>query len=449
MNLKNSLEISTWKAVKGTIKNSDLVSEINQINNADDFRVVIARYRFGDPVIDKGQFNVRIDDRIVPFFSGDTPKEILEMMDYKWSAIPVGVVRKNSMESHINHSTHIIPFALQKPGHVFSALSLFNEEPFSNLIPEMRSTRAGCRSLLLLSRLTLEAGNKNLQKRYQLQDNLHPKSYSEHWGLFNEIISSKEFESDWDCEIVLFSKDFLYPERERLGIRHYLLQSIWRLFSFRREEMVFNLIWSDFEKDLPLPMKNPIFFTETTKHIIKIALQESPAYSPAFSEVSGPIHALSDVFANDYKLQDGFPVFMCLDKYDLENPIYYSLQKHNFSRAMPKKIANAGKIVEISGVKKVFDAFRKYILEDHCKHPLQKSLLYNMLKNTEFTFYHPQAEEDGIAKDIEKLAQEDPRFFEIYNKGTYKKHLPFPQTAVFFHGCVRIKSKNIKSHSTL
>jgi hypothetical protein len=64
-----------------------------------------------------------------------------------------------------------------------------------------------------------------------------------------------------------------------------------------------------------------------------------------------------------------------------------------------------------------------------------------MLSTTEFDFYHPQARENDINKNILELAEQDVRFFQFFNKGTYKKPLNFPKTAQFFHGCVRIRPK--------
>ena len=82
-----TFEVTTWGAVKEKALqlNPLIANEINKIPKVNQFKVVIARYRFGDPVIDKGQFNVRLGRGVVPFCSNEISKEIKEMMESEFA----------------------------------------------------------------------------------------------------------------------------------------------------------------------------------------------------------------------------------------------------------------------------------------------------------------------------------------------------------------------------
>ena len=435
-----SAKVVQWQDIKDKAAglNPGLVSLMDTIPNVSSFNVVVARYPFGDNIIDQGEFYLYFNGEKVAF--KDLPdSDIARELDYDWSTIPFGLVTKHSTESHINHFSHIVPFMLIPEGNTFSLLTIFNDQEDSNFIKPLRSTMSGCRSLVLLPKINHEESNRRLMVNLKINQGLYPKHLKDQWELFKSISQSEKFNSSWYSEIILFSKDFIDKSSNKtLEFRHHLLKNIWKWTSFNRNQAAYDFIWSTFITNLNIPIKNDIFIIETIKHIIKISMGSAPGYVPAVSDRAGPITELTEVFLNVYKIRHNLPIFMKVSHYDKTKPIYYSLQNHTFLHDIPMQISSRRTVNDLTKIKEILLLFQDYILNNKSGYPLNDTLLYKTLANTEYEFFHPKGSYN-IRTDMEQVCIEDPNFLAHPSLTKVKNKLAFPSHSPFFHGLIRIR----------
>jgi hypothetical protein len=329
---------------------------------------------------------------------------------------------------------------LLPPGKTFAMLSLFDSNQHSNLIPSLYSTTSGCRSLIMLNKLTHAESNNRLSKKLEVRKYLLPKNLSEQWFLFNEIANSKNFETNWYSEILLFTKDFVNKIHSEPRVSFNLLNNVWQAVSLRRNEGLYDFIISAITKKIPRSLINDPLVIYIVKHLLMLLLQEAPAYIPADNNFSGPVKDFCREFVECYKIRFHYPVFMCLAHYDSRTPVYYSLQKNSFFYDMPVQSKPIQTINLLVKVKRVFEIVREFVLGNNFEHDLRNTILYNKLGNTEFEFYHPRGKGD-INSNILQMVNEDKRFL----NPKLSSNLTFPEHSIFFYGCIRIKPKKIKS----
>ncbi len=443
----STIEIVTWKDVNKCISevNPRLGGLINDIKGVDKFHVIRATYPFGEDMIDKGEFFFNLNGQRIPLESDKLPKTIKKLLDYHWEATPFGILTKNSIEFYINRANQILPSRLLLPGKTFSLLSIFENPDFSYFVGGLYSTKAGCRSLLMLPKITHELSSARLTKKYGITRHLLPKTFSDHWHLFNEIVHSRAFKTSWEAEIHFFSKDFLAPVIETLNFRHGLLYSVWQDTGYQRNvSMTYNFIWSLFFDTLPISLRNDAFIIQTVKHLILIALAEVPGFVPEDSNISGPITELMDVFLNDYKIRFHLPVFMRLQHYDGQKPAYYSLYKSTFIYEPQERGSNKQTINDLIKIRSVLYSFLDFILGNRFEHSIKNTAFFKSLANIEFDFYHPDGNGE-INNNITEMVEADPRFTNLPHPGISKYGLAFPIHSNFFRGCVRIRPKKLSS----
>lgn len=437
-----NIEILTWADVRDKIAavNPQLAELIDTIKGVNKYQVVRATYPFGDDIIYKGNFFFNIDGRSVAYEEDAVPDAVKKILNYSWRANPFGMVTKNSIESHINHAQHILPFRLLLPGKTFSLYTIFDDPNHSFLITGLYSTKSGCRSLLMLPKITHALSSARLTKKYGVTKYLLPKDLSDQWDLFNEIAHSPEFNTAWESEIILFSYEFINPIRETLEFRYKLLSGVWQEMAFLRNEKSYNFIWSIFFDTLPLSLKNDTFIIQTVKHLILMAMAQAPGFIPEDSNLSGPISELIDVFLNCYKIRFHLPVFMRLGNYDGVNPVYYSLYKSTFIYEAPERKVAKQTVNELLKIRSMLFSFIDYILNNRFEHSLEDTVLYKTLAEVEFHFYHPDGEGE-IRTNVEELLNTDKRFTNLPYPNIADYDLQFPIHSIFFHGCVRIRPK--------
>jgi len=439
----NSLEIKTWKDVKKDIQvlSPSLANTINHVKGSESFKVLKVRYKFGEKIISKGKYHINIDGKNQLYQEKSVPREVYNILNYHWMTIPFGIVTHNSTESYINHSSHIVPLWALLPGKTFSLLSIFDKSDYTFLIPGLYSMQSGCRSLLMLPKISHKASNQKLKTKFNINRSLCPKNLADQWFLFKEITDSIFFKTNWYSELTLFSNEFIEGIHDTLELRYHLLYDIWEQNSFDRNKFAYEFIWSIFEKELHLSVKHDPIVMETIKQILLIAMRQAPGFVPADSNIAGPITELIDIFLNCYKIRYHLPVFMRLGSYDGMNPIYYSLQKHTFIHELSQKAIAKLTVNELTRIKKVLLLFKDYVLNNKFEHSLEKTQLLKTLAEVDFDFFHPSGD-GNINHNISELIDSDKRFSNLPYDGIMKPNLSMSEHSYFFNGCIRIKPKN-------
>ena len=434
------IDLVHWQDVKVqvTTLNPELAALIENVPGINTIKFIMAKFPYGTSLLHHKVSFWDLEKN--PLFQGKSAvtKDLSKLLDFSWQITPPGIVLENTMELYINMKSHTIPLRVIKPGELLALHTFFEHEAVCNIIENAYSLMAGSRSLFLLPKISHKLYNQRLCNRYGINKHLVPKSFFEHFDLFNEICQSDRFKSHWGVSELLFTKDFVdhlskVPQLKDELVQHYMRNNV-----FARNQELYDLVWSVFVQSLPLGVRNTPFIVQTAKHLVKLVLRVVPGYVPVTDNMCGPMTELTRVFLNVYNIRYYLPIFMTPALYDGVNPVYYSLHKHTYFYPMDKKSNVSRTINELSIIQSVMAQFKDFIYQEKSPFPLKGSSLYRRLKLVDFEFFHPHAGE-GINQDIDDLVAEDPRFMALIDKFNVKKNLRFPDRSMFFNGCIKLK----------
>ncbi|MCX7122329.1 MAG: hypothetical protein NTV32_01395 [Gammaproteobacteria bacterium] len=426
MSTPSDIEILKWADVEAQFQKllphfSPLFESIFKNTSVSFYRV---RYTFGTKVILNGHLSL---------------PDILNSELENHIQLPLALVTEGILEADINLPSHLIPLSILKPGSFFNLNSLFQPLIPSHYVRNAYTYTAGSRSLLILPKISHEQYNERLMRSFSINpDMLCPKTFLDQWPLFKELINAPEFKSNWHTEIIIFSKEALALIQSNPGLQVALLKQEHQKTDFQNNQLMYDLVWSIFSENLSNSIKNGPFIVETVKHLIKLAMAEIPGYIPATNSLQAPLPELIDVFLNVYRIRYYLPIFMELDYFNHQDPIYYSLQKHTFLCHIPQKNNANRTIDELTAIKELILSFTEQVLENKLPISLENTLLHKTLQEVEFDFFHPQGGEQ-LNTDIESIAEEDPRFTQLTDKISSDKSVVFPKHSLFFNGCIRIR----------
>lgn len=418
----------------------DLIEHLNTLLKKTSTCFYRARYPFGSQVVSKGVLNIPFKGKLIPITSGEVPASLRNELMYTNTALPICAVTKGVLESHIDLPSHLVPLRVLKPGTFFSLNNIFHPDRVSHIVDRAYTYTAGSRSLLVLPKISHEQYNERLTRAFTIDPQyLCPKTFFDQWPLFKELASAPEFKAQWETELIICSKEFFDLIQGNDTLRLLFLTRLWSRSLFTQNQMMYDLIWSIFSEELSASLKNTPFVVETVKHVMKLAMAETPGYTPSTTEAQGPIEGLMDIFLNVYRIRYYLPIFMELGYFNKHDPIYYSLQKHTFLCHIPQKTNANRTIDELLAVQRLIHSFRKQVLENKFPVSLENTILYKTLQEVEFDFFHPQGTEE-LNTNIDSIVKEDPRFMNFFKSGDVDKDLVFPKHSLFFNGCIRIRS---------
>lgn len=436
-----SMQIKTWRDVREQViaLNPEIGHTIDDIEGVERFKVLQARYHFGQELVDHGQFYLPFQGKLHQHHDPVLPQQVRDMLAYQWQVMPFGMMMRNTVETFIELPTHIIPFRLYYPGRLFSLLTIFEEAEQSPVLAKSFSTVAGCRSLITLPQIAHSQYQDRVTKRLNLSDKYMPKQFSDQWRFFKAVSDARQAQHDWSCDLIFFGREFIEAIEKTPTLKNKLLMSIWRGTAFARHQYIYDLVWSAFiEENLSLATRNSLSVMETVRYLLRVILNASPAYVPSTQDAAGPIDSLTKVLVDIYRIRYYLPVFMQLQHYDGQQPLYYSLQKPTFMHAIPTNRQSTKQTInDLKQVKQTLDMFKAQVLEDALPISVKNTLLYARLQNVNFDYYHPKAD-DGIITDVPSLLQQDPRFHEVQHHYRHYNKLALPDTSLFFHGCIKV-----------
>lgn len=441
----DSIEIAQWKDVRDDLHklNPEFIEAIDRLKKASQFSCVKVRYPFGATVIDRGQYHMHHAGVDLPFKSARVPKDAKALLKYQWQSVPFGMVTRGSFESHSDYDNAVIPYRLKRPGKTFSLLTIY-DNPY--LIANLWTEVAGCRSMMILPKITQQSSLDSLRHLYDI-DIDDTKDFNAQWTLFKELANSPQFQQPWRSGLLLFSYEFIEQLDQNTTVREELLHNLWRNCSFSLNLRSYEFLWSMCLKELQntdsisnAVLQDPLII-ETAKHLVKIAVQATPGFVPATDSTAGPITELMRVFIQEYKIRFRLPTFMILDRYDGKNPIYYTMNRHIFAHAHPSpKNYNRETVTDLIHIREVVLRFVDFILNSASGHDLSRTMLFKHLSKVDFDFFHPKGKQ-SICNDPGTVCNEDPRFTWIPENINMRKTLDSASGSLFFNGCIRIRPK--------
>lgn len=454
MNSKIKTEVTTWKECRETVAklNLDIVNIIDNLSGSAKYRLLKVRYPYTAPIQSNGVFNLNIDGEIIPHTDSKVPGEIQKLLDYPFVGMPLGLTLQGTIEVHTWTASHSVPLNMISPGIVYSLVSVLDYAKPSHLLRSAFSLKSGCESILLLPAISDKIRNEALQKKYSLTlpDPL-PKTFADQRELIQSLSTIPLISKQWQTETLIFTSDFFKSEKIAKQFKDELTLAAWPRTAYPRYLYLYEVVWFTFmekavHKEMASIYKRSAFhIIPTVKHLVDIAMGQACGFIPATDDTTAPISNLIDLYIDDYNIRSFHPTIMTVGLMRSLGPcppVYYSMHRHTFLNVEPDSSQNRQTINELILVREILLKFQEFILS-HRKElgfDLSDTILFEAMQNTQFDFYHPQADEVGIKNDINSLFDEDIRFDKVHRVKS-EPSLQRPLKSSFFKGAIRITRK--------
>lgn len=420
--------INTIKAIS-----PDLAQKIKFEDNESNQIFYLASYRFGDKIINDGVCYLPLSDGgNIAFDDPSLPDDLKN--DLSYNAInedPLGITLNKISEFYLPGSGESHVHSLLYPGQMFGvprAISNTNNSATSvlglNLI-------AGVSSIFMLPKISDQTHHVHLQELFGMSLST-PETLHDHHDIFVEIANKSN--CAWRCEILYFPRSWINKLKcdtwatlaKHLLLSHHASYSI-----SHKVSDIWHKTFQDIEQEKLINKKYPMQSLTTTKLLFMIAANIIPGFKPATNDDSAPISLIQQVYNdtyNKYTPNKHSPIIMepgMLNGRDI-NHVYHSI---NYSSAIKKHLEIANKksqIAWLEEIRQVLEIYNKAILN----RPQIKSL-FDISKNTNFSFYHSQPNNYNQIHNASLLEKSDSRFIQNYNG-------EFPYSSPFFKGCIRI-----------
>jgi len=398
----------------------------------DQYTFYLAKYTFGSPIIDnKKTFLPLQNGEVIDCDSQQLPDIIKDNLCYdSTSEDPLGIVLSKTSEFYLLGKNSIQPQGLITPGQMFGIPRAVDKSATTSSVLKT-NLNAGARSVFMLPKISDQINHSKLQEEYGIKSP-PPLSPRDHWQIFVEL--SKKVNPDWCCEVIFFPRNWIKNLQHHdwavlvlcLMQIHRKSYSIWHNVAD-----IWDITFQNIEQAKGL--KNySMQSLVTAKQLFKIATNIIPGFRPATNDDALPQSKLSEIYNNVYN-KWARPrynaIIMEPCKFNLAHgePIYDSLNYATFSENLLEASRKKSHIALLDEIRVIIDLYIKGISER--KHAVQ--FLYDIVKNINFSYYHPNPENYKHIKNALLLKDEDSRF--MLHHGD-----EFPNNAPFFKGCIKI-----------
>ncbi len=445
INDEQHFKLVSWPAIRQQVSrhNPHVAHEIDNIRYNNRIKLLLVSIPYGAIIVQHGQFHIYCQNQSIPFYDQRIAHLVQDTLGYHKPNFPLAMLIQNTTEAFIDYKSHIMPIHTQSPGDFLPLVNLDGNKRKKRQDYQMYSATAGARSLITLPKLSHQLYNNNLAKYYQYEAPPVAKDFHMQWPIFRKLAQSENFERKWHTQMVIFPASLLEKLSslpEFIPLKHRLYQQLWRHQPMSFQQTTFDVAWSLYTNELTTALRHNPYLIETAKHLIKIALGLAPGYTPAIEDNQAPIKNFYKSLVHVYKIRYYHPIFMQAQVYDGQRKVYYSLHKQTMNCALPPQSNSKRTIEELVHIKAITKGFIHHIAEKRFHFPLHESELFEKLKHTDFTFYHPQGNE-ALNGNIQEIHQQDERFHTISGQMKNHNNLRFPDHSSFFKGCVRIQPK--------
>lgn len=434
MNLKpGSFTETTWSEVKNQVKklDHDLFNAIENIQLDNSYKLYLAEYAYGAPVIDEhGIFNIQINDEMIPLNSSKMAKSISQQLSYHYHGIPLGLVLKGQLQlSAIEKNKMAYPEVLFEQGDL-CAIQAAIDLPNKYQATYYFRMHAGARTAYLLPSIANRRKFLKLQKKFDLAGDV-PETQVEHWSFFRELANSPQFETAWTCKCLFFGKKFVEKLLENKDFYMVLSQRALRGSVNARNNTVDRMF-----DELALSIRNKKvdrYVLNMARYILRASLGDKISYKLAYtSDDSGPFQEISDVLKTIYDLDRYAPLIVVPQHYDRKKNhcTYVSIQ-------MPaidcERKYNSKNNYLMADFREIMNVVEKFIASIKLE-VINEVPLYNF-NDYAYNFYTADADK-GYATNMHcarDIFNGDPNFEKWSDKGEVDVRNNF------MRACVRIK----------
>jgi hypothetical protein len=432
------LEKLTWEQIAPKIRklNPKMAQAIDQVNPSHDLRLYKVRYPYGANLLQDGFFYLpNAAGKLVPIIDDSLASEIKRDLSYNHKTNPVSINLENTSEIFIKLSDRIIPYSLIKPGQLLGAWGVF-DPAISHHPMTIWGMSSGSRSAFMLPKISDLVAHRRLQKDFNVSS-APPKNLMDHGLIFKELFASRNNNSDWCCEILFFSKQW-FDHLDKPGwmpLKCYLLETIWKKSDFMRNDPLWNLIYSVTQKANVIS-PNP-YVTNMVKQLFNVAKGALLSFVPANNNSCGPIDFIKSVYVDgSYQLKDYLPTIMVPHLFDASMPSYFA---PSYSTAMEfslKLNSRPSLITDLKQIQESLVAYAHGIINSELR--LQDSLVYKMVSETEFKFYHSSPDVSDAMIPSANMPNHDLAFMQDLKKYPRRK---FASTGPFVRACIGVAKK--------
>ena len=430
----NQIHAFSWDEIKGQVKpiNDSIYTAIEQIKPDPSIPFFLASYNFGEHFGIKNQAYLPTPSgNLEKIDSRHTDNELFRHLGYGKNSIPLGLILDKYCEWHyFGENERIFPDCVQGPGAIFNMQIVFDED--NTVDNNVLSVSSGALSSFLLPNIGCNRKHARLQKYFDVSIQA-PKTPYEHYSVFKELLHDKHAGSNWQCRILYFSEQFVNEVKYNdawLKLKLYFSESLRKKLSQNTYDASCNDLFLSAKKInrfRPTP-----FIMDTAKYIFNICMGTGIGVKPATDEQYFPVQAIQKIYNECYGLEYT-PTLMIPAALKSENDsVYYPLQCPFAKINTFKTNQSNSTLTELDTLKNVLLAYQAEFTEHGGA--AFGSPLYQVSKDTEFSFYHYQSvNNNGIKSPIE-LQVSDKRFsFSYCNDNT-----AFASDAKLFRGCVRL-----------
>lgn len=438
-----------WRDVREDVQklNPKLAGLIDDISPGDEYFFYHVKVPYGFQFLKNGLFYLPSETgEGVALNSSQMPKQIKDDLGYNLYSNPVTFVLEKSLELFTNFDNQIIPFNLFYPGDIFGLswiLDLPTNYNPSHVEASSWDMTAGVRSTFLLPKVSQLGCHKRLQKYYGVIND-QPKSLSEHWDIFRQIhagaVSFNRY-PEWISETLLFSKDWFQtiddPAWQSLWV--YFYQSNRSRNAFWRNSFSWDLNFSKIQRRKNIrPTSSGV--TETVKSLFAMATGAVPAFQPAKDDLCLPNTLIQDAYVNAYGLKEYAPLVMqpCYFGVRDKNSAYYSLQYPVYDTTY--KVNNKSSSISSMSVLDEIHRILVRHIDELSVGKLKDEItpLHEVQNKVNFRMFHTVSTE--TANDV-NLSADLPKFDKNFNITNYPNNTKFPESAIFFRGCLQLSFK--------
>jgi len=431
--MSRNLEIIHWSNAREDIRktNPDLFEVIDELSPSNKYRLIRAKYCFGDLIVKNGELQLPSKEgQLLPVSHPETNKSLRSLVNY--SSIPLTILMNKASEVFIVDNDTIIPLKFFTPGEIFGTFEILNYLVSYRSAPHW-NVSAGSRSLFLLPKISDVIGFKKLRRRYDLKSD-QPRFLADHWNLFKQIAVHPEFDQPWQSEVIFFTKDwFSFSEKKDpcwQKFQLFLFKKGWTQSQQIFEKQELNLLYKIFiEKISERHLPSSPYLIDTLKHIFLICMGEGLAFqSTHSSDVMAPSQGLQNALLNSYGLKKYSPTLMNAVAFSSalhKSPLYYSLIFPLITEGIAdKKFRKSTLMQELKWLKNLIEIIKE-----------DKNVIENtFLKNKKFDFFHAQPDIENEIKLSHSILKEDSQF----TNAKFPRE-PICETSPFWRGCIQIQ----------
>ncbi len=402
----------TWQEIRENVRkvNPVLCDIIDRVDPSDKYNFIKVRYHFGQYIVSRSEFQLPVStSKTVPISDPSIPNSIKKLINY--SDLPISLILNKSVEVFYESDIRVMPTKLFRKGALFGLWELLDKK-FDVSTEELWNITAGARTAFMLSKISDNASHMKLRRHYSLS-NYQPSGILDHHKIFSEIAQSNIAKSNWHCDLILFSSNWVKNTNKLAELNYFWLQEAWRQSFNCRKNMSFNKSWETFSAAVSSKNIRPNPLTiNIIKHLLLIIDGLYPAFSPATDEETIPRKLLHSAYKDIYQLKNTPLIMEPSHLFKKNKPVYYSFQLETLLEYAPN--VNRGKTI-ITDLRELITLIR--ILEN-----------FDQKVKGKFKFFHKDADENHQIQSSNSIPCLDSNFPK-----------DVAHSSPFFKGCIQAK----------